>query len=376
MRVAARIFLAVAMIGLTHCGKKQAAAPPAPPDVEVATVTRRDVPVYGEWVATLDGYINAQIQPQVTGYLWKQSYKEGTDVRKGEVLFEIDPRPFEAALQQTKGQLAEAEAQLSKTTLDVARDTPLAKQSAIPQAQLDNDIQARAAATAMVTAAKAQVDQAQLNLGFTKVRSLVDGIAGLAKAQIGDLVSPTTLLTTVSEVKPIKAYFAISEEEYLRAAAAINAAYRGHRIEAAKQVELVLADGTVRKNGWIVLADRQVDVKTGTIRLAAAFNNPNSILRPGQFARIRIQTRVEKNALLVPQRAVVETQGTYQVVTVGDDNKAGIRPVKVGERVGEMWMITEGLQAGERVIVEGIQKAKQGTVVNPKSAPTETAQRE
>jgi len=257
----------------------------------------------------------------------------------------------------------------------VTRDTPLAKQSAIPQAQLDNDIQSKAAATAMVTAAKAQVDQAQLNVGFTKVRSLVDGIAGLAKAQIGDLVGPTTLLTTVSQVQPIKAYFAISEQEYLRAAPAINAAYQAHRL-ARKPIELVLSDGSVRNNGWLVLADRQVDVKTGTIRLAAAFRNPDSILRPGQFARVRVQTRVAKNTLLVPQRAVTETQGTYQVVTVGDDNKASIRPVKVGERVGEMWIVTEGLQPGERVIVEGIQKAKQGAVVNPKSAPAETAQRE
>lgn len=369
------ITIPVMLLALIGCGEQKAAAPASPTDVEVAEVQQRDVPVYGEWIATLDGYVNAQIQPQVTGYLWKQNYREGTVVHHGDVLFEIDPRPFEAVLQQTKGQLAQAEAQLSKTALDVTRDTPLAKQSAIPQAQLDNDIQAKAAAEAMVLAAKAQVEQAELNLSFTKVRSLVDGIAGLAKGQIGDLVGPTTILTTVSQVNPIKAYFAISEQEYLKAAAKISAAYAGRRLGPAAQLELLLADGSVYPHkGAIVLADRQIDVKTGTIRMAGAFDNPSNVLRPGQFARIRIQTDVAKNSLLVPQRSVVETQGAYQVVVVGSDNKAMIRPVKVGERVGQMWMITEGLTAGDRVIVEGLQKVKEGSPVNPKAAPAETAQ--
>jgi RND family efflux transporter MFP subunit len=361
---------------LTGCGEKEKKVLAAAPDVEVAQVEQRDVPIYGEWVATLDGYVNAQIQPQVTGYLWKQNYQEGKVVHKGEVLFEIDPRPFQAILQQTKGQLAQNEAQLSKTSLDVERDTPLAKQSAIPQAQLDNDIQAKAAAEAMVAAAKAQVEQAELNLSFTKVRSLVDGIAGLAKGQIGDLVGPTTLLTTVSQVQPIKAYFALGEQEYLKFAVRINAAAQGklHNVEPMK-LELVLADGsTYAKTGRFIMADRQVDVKTGTIRMAGAFDNPDGILRPGQFARMRIQVGIAKNSLLVPQRSVMETQGSYQVISVGADNKASIRPVKVGERVGQMWIITEGIQSGERVIVEGLQKVKEGTPVNPKTAPHEAAQ--
>jgi membrane fusion protein (multidrug efflux system) len=284
------------------------------------------------------------------------------------VLFEIDPRPFEAALRQTKGQVAQAEAQLGKTKLDVARDTPLAKESAIPQAQLDNDIQANEAANAMVDAAKAQLEQAQLNLGFTKVRSLVSGVAGLAKGQIGDLVGPSTMLTTVSQVEPIKAYFAISEQEYMKFASRISAVTEGRsRMGQQKILELILSDGTVYpRKGWVVLADRQVDVKTGTIRIAGAFENPGGILRPGMFARVRAITGTDKNALLVPQRSVLETQGSYSVVVVGSDNKASIRPVKTSQRVGQMWVITEGVSAGEQVIAEGMQKAKEGAIVRPK----------
>jgi membrane fusion protein (multidrug efflux system) len=367
-RLIKAVLAGLAFLLLSGCGQKQAAAPPPPPDVEVVDVEQRDVPIYSEWVAALDGYVNADIRPQVTGYLIKQNYREGTVVRKGELLFEIDPRPFQAALEQTKGQLAQAEAQLGKTTLDVARDTPLAQQSAIPQAQLDNDIQANAAAKAIVSANKAQVEQAQLNLSFTSVRSLVDGIAGLAKGQIGDLVGPTTVLTTVSQVNPIKAYVAISEQEYMRFATRISEASQGKQVAGAvKNLELVLSDGSLYPHkGWVVVADRQIDVKTGTIRIAGAFDNPGGILRPGQFGRVRAATRLAKDALLVPQRCVVETQGSYQVVVVGAGNKASIRPVKVGERIGQQWIITEGLKPGERVIVEGIQKAKEGAPVNPK----------
>jgi len=352
----------------TGCGKKEAVVAAAPPEVEVAAVVQQDVPIYTECISTLDGYINAQIQPQVTGYLTKQNYREGTFVQKGEVLFEIDPRPFEASLQQAKGHQAEAEAQLGKTRLDVARDTPLAKESAIPQAQLDNDIQANDAAQAMVAASQAQVEQARLNLEFTKVRSLVDGVAGMAKGQIGDLVGPATILTTVSQVEPIKAYFAISEQEYLKFAQRISAVAEGRRqVGERKILELVLSDGTVYpRKGWVVLADRQVDVKTGTIRLAGAFDNPGGILRPGMFGRIRAVTGVDKAALLVPQRSVVETQGSYSVVVVGSNNQASIRPVKTGERVGQMWVITDGVKLGEQVIAEGMQKAREGSPVRPK----------
>src|SRR5215475_8008888 len=359
--------LVLASTLLVGCAKKEV-APPASPEVEITPVTQQDVPVYTECIASLDGYVNAQIQPQVTGYLMTQSYREGTVVHKGEVLFEIDPRPFEASLQHSKGQLAEAEAQLGKTKLDVARDTPLAQESAIPQAQMDNDIQANQAAEAMVAAAKAQVVQAELNLGFTKVRSLVDGVAGLAKAQIGDLVGPTSVLTTVSQVEPIKAYFAISEQEYLRFANRISEFAQGRRTPGGqKNLELLLSDGSVYpRKGWVLLADRQVDPKTGTIRLAGAFDNPGGVLRPGMFGRVRAVTGVDKDALLVPQRSVVETQGTYSVVVVDSNNQASIRPVKTGERVGQMWVITEGVRAGEQVIAEGIQKAKEGGTVRPK----------
>ncbi|MFZ0294295.1 MAG: efflux RND transporter periplasmic adaptor subunit [Candidatus Sulfotelmatobacter sp.] len=352
---------------MSGCAKKEAPAAAAP-EVAITPVIQEDVPLYTECVATLDGYVNAQIQPQVTGYLTKQDYSEGTVVHKGEVLFEIDPRPFDAALQKSKGQLAEAEAQLGKTKLDVARDTPLAKASAIPQAQLDNDIQANEASEAIVTSAKAQVEQAELNLGFTKVRSLITGIAGLAKGQIGDLVGPTTLLTTVSQVEPIKAYFAISEQQYLQFADRIRAVAEGKKQAGGRNnLELILSDGSVYpRKGSVVLADRQVDVKTGTIRIAGAFENPGGILRPGMFARVRAITGVAKNALLVPQRSVIEAQGSYSVIVVDANNQASIRPVKIGDRVGQMWVITEGVKAGEQVIAEGMQKAKEGALVHPK----------
>lgn len=359
-------FAALLMLG--GCASNTQAAPPPPPEVQVVEVQQKDVPIYGEWVAILDGYVNADIRPQVSGYLMKQNYREGSVVHKGDVLFEIDPRPFEAALQQTKGQQAQAEAQLGKTALDVQRDTPLAKQSAIPQAQLDNDIQANAAATAIVDAAKAQVEQARLNLEFTKVRSLVDGVAGMAKGQIGDLVGPTSILTTVSQIQPIKVYFSVSEQEYLPFASRISEVASGKRaVGVNKVLELVLADGSVYPSkGSLLIADRQVDLKTGTIRFAGAFDNAGGILRPGQFARVRFATALAKNALLVPQRSVIETQGSYQVAVVTPENKASIRPVTVGERVGDMWIVKSGVQPSEQVIVEGFQKVREGSPVVPK----------
>ena len=367
----ASVLALAALWPLTGCGENTKAAAPSPPEVQVLPVEQKDVPIYGEWVAILDGYVNADIRPQVTGYLLKQNYREGGLVRKGDVLFEIDPRPFQAALEQAQGQQAQAEAQLSKTTLDVQRDTPLAKQSAIPQAQLDNDIQANAAAKAILKANKAQVEQARLNLGFTKVRSLVSGVAGLAKGQIGDLVSPTTVLTTVSEIQPIKVYFSVSEQEYLPFATRISEVMTGKRAPKKNTLELILADGSIYPHkGSIVTADRQVDLKTGTIRFAADFENPGGVLRPGQFARVRLPISMAEGALLVPQRAVIETQGSYQVAVVTADNKARIRPVKVGERVGSMWIIKEGLEPSEKVIVEGFQKVKEGAPVNPKPFQT------
>src|SRR6267142_828153 len=353
---AALSLLVGALVVLAGCGKP-AAAPGGVPDVKVAAVEQRDVPIISEWVATLDGYVNAQIQPQVTGYLVTQNYKEGSLVRKGDVLFEIDQRPFQAVLDQAKAQLAQAQAQLGKTKLDVDRDTPLAKERAIAQSQLDNDIQANLAAQASVKSAEAQVEQAQLNLEFTHVTSLVDGIAGIAQVQIGNLISPTTILTSVSQVNPIKAYFPISEQEYMHYAARINAHNQQVVPSDAPPFDLILADGTVYpRKGTLLLTNRQVDVTTGSIQLVCAFPNPNNILRPGQFGRVRAAGETRTGALLVPQRAVTELQGTYQVAVVGGDNKVALRPVKVGERVDTMWVIESGVQAGEMVVTEGLQK--------------------
>jgi RND family efflux transporter MFP subunit len=354
---------------LLGCQSPKAASPSPPAEVEVVSVVQQDVPIYGEWVATLDGYVNAQIQPQVSGYLIKQSYKEGSFVRKGQVLFEIDPRPFQAVLDQAKAQLAQAEAQLGKTKLDVDRDTPLAKERAIAQSQLDNDIQANLAAKAAVKSAEAQVEQAQLNLDFTHVTSLVDGIAGIAQVQIGNLVSPTTALTSVSQVNPIKAYFPISEQEYMHFAARINAHNQQEVPSDAPPLDLILADGTVYpRKGTLLLTDRQVDVTTGSIRIVSAFPNPNNILRPGQFGRVRAAPETRTGALLVPQRSVTELQGAYQVAVVGSDDKVTIRPVKVGERVGTMWIIESGVQAGELVVLEGLQKVRDGSLVRVKQS--------
>ena len=355
----------VSFAALSGCGK-QAAAPGIAPDVKVATVEQRDVPIISEWVATLDGYVNAQIQPQVAGYIVQQTYKEGAPVRKGDVLFEIDPRPFQAVLDQAKAQLAQAQAQLGKTKLDVDRDTPLAKERAIAQSQLDNDIQANLAADAAVQSAKAQVEQAQLNLGFTHVTSLVDGIAGIALVQIGNLVSPLTVLTSVSQVNPIKAFFPISEQEYLRLAEKINSQIHLEVPKDAPILDLILSDGTTYpQKGHILYTDRQVDIATGSIRIASAFPNAKNILRPGQFGRVRASTYTRNNALLVPQRAVIEIQGTYQIDVVGSDNKVNVRMVKVGERVGTQWIIDSGVKSGEMVIVEGVQKVREGSSVKP-----------
>jgi RND family efflux transporter MFP subunit len=350
------------------CGGKAAAPPGAPPEVRVIAVAQRDVPIISEWVATLDGYVNAQIQPQVTGYIVKQTYKEGSPVHNGDVLFEIDPRPFKALLDQAKAQLAEAQAQLGKTQLDVDRDTPLAKERAIAQSQLDNDIQANLAARAAVQSAEAQVEQAALNLGFTHVTSLFDGIAGIATVQIGNLVNPSTVLTSVSQINPIKAYFPISEQEYLRLADRINAPQ--DHVDAPKDappLELILADGTVYPSkGRVLYTDRQVDITTGTIRVVSAFPNSKNFLRPGQFGRVRASTYTRTGALLVPQRAVIELQGSYQLAVVGTDNKVSVRIVKVGERVGTEWIIDSGVKPGETVIVEGVQKVRDGVSVTPK----------
>jgi RND family efflux transporter MFP subunit len=355
-------------IFVSGCNRSQARAATSMPEVAVAKVEARDVPMYNEWVATLDGYVNAEIRPQVSGYIIKQDYTEGSLVRKGQVLFEIDPRPFQATLDHAKGDLAQAQAQLGKSTLDVERDTPLADARAIAKSQLDNEVQAKLGAQAAVESAKAAVEQAELNLEWTKVTSLVDGIAGIAQVQMGNLVGSTSILTSVSQVDPIKAFFPISEHEYLLAQSKSKAISRKHTISFfGNSLQLILTDGSIyAQKGKILLADRQVDPGTGTIRVVAAFPNPGNVLRPGQYGRVRVETSTKKDALLLPQSAVVYLQGSYEVAVVGGDHKVSMRAVKPGATVGTMWVIDEGLKPGEQVVVEGLQQIREGTLVTPK----------
>jgi RND family efflux transporter MFP subunit len=363
--------LQVTVVFVAGCGSPKAASPLPIPEVEVASVIQKDVPIYSEWVATLDGYVNAQIQPQVSGYVIRQNYKEGSFVRKGQILFQIDPRPFQALLDQADAQVAQAEAQLGKTQMDVDRDTPLAKERAIAQSQLDNDIQANRAAQAAVKAAKAQIEQAKLNLEFTDVKSLVDGITGIAQVQIGNLVNPTTILTSVSQINPIKAYFSISEQEYIHFAERINAETQKETPANGPPFELILADGSLYpQKGEGLLTNRQVDVSTGSIQIVCSFPNPKNFLRPGQFGRLRAAPDVRHGALLVPQKAVSELQGNYQLAIVGAGNKVNIRPVRVGDRVGPMWIIESGVKAGELVVVEGLLKVQSEATVKIKQPET------
>lgn len=375
----AGILMVLAAACSTGCGNKEQAAPPPPPDVEVVEVAQRDVPITRDWVATLDGKVNAQIHAQVAGYLLKQNYTNGAFVRKGTLLFQIDPGPFQAALDQAKatlaqakGNLARAQAQLGKTQQDVARYTPLAKQQAISQQELDDAVQNNLAAQAQVEsdkaaidAAKAAVDSAQLNLGFTRIESPVDGIAAIATAQVGDLVGPQSpnALTTVSTVNPILVNFTPSEQEYLNVAQLAGGDTEVRKLD----FELQLANGsTYPYKGHIYAINREVDVRTGAILVQAEFPNPDNVLRPGGFGRIGAVVRIQQGALLVPQGAVNELQGGFQVAVVGDDNKVSLRPVKMGAKTGTMWVVAEGLKPGERVIAEGMQKVTDGMVVNPK----------
>jgi RND family efflux transporter MFP subunit len=367
-RSAPLLFLSLTLL-LDACSSGKASPPaPAPPEVSVITAAPETVSISSEWIGTLDGYVNAQIRPQVSGYLVRRSYQEGAPVRQGQVLFEIDPRPFAAVLSQAEGRLAEAQAQLGKTERDLERDRPLAAERAIAQSQLDNDIQAHLAAQAAIQSATAAIETAQLNLGFTKVTSLITGIAAIATAQIGDLVGPATLLTTVSQVDPIKAYFPLSEQEYLRIAGRINGPGTSSELWGGESASLtlVLADGSVYpQRGRFLAADRDIDPKTGTIRISATFPNPARTLRPGQYGRVRAETKTVENAIVVPQRAVTDVQGAPQVRVVGPDNRIATRPVKLGDRVGSGWIIGTGLQPGDRVVVEGA-PAADGSVVNPK----------
>src|SRR5215510_10897443 len=440
--ISTMIVVIVVLLGVLHVAgrsNKPAQATPRPLDVEVVQVAQRDVPVYSEWIGTIDGMVNADIKAQVTGYLLRQDYKEGSFVQKGQLLFEIDPRPFQAALGQANGQVAQfqgqleqansqvaqaeaqvaqansnllhAEAQLAqaqanqvKTQLDVNKYAPLAEQQAVTQQEYDNAAQTNVVAKAQIKAAvetaraglraanaqvgvakaaistvkgqienaRAAVRTAELNLGFTRIIAPIDGVAGVAQAQVGNLISAQSApLTTVSTLDPVKVYFSLSEQEYLNFT-------RRNLIETQQggslaqiELELVLADGkTYAQKGSFYFADRQVDQKTGAIRLAGVFPNPGNVLRPGQYGRVRAVTSTKTGALLAPQRAVTELQGSYQVAVVGGDNRVEIRTVKVGDRAGALWVIEDGLKAGESVVVEGLQRLRPGAAVNPKPYAT------
>jgi membrane fusion protein (multidrug efflux system) len=377
MRTPCLLAVACALPGLIGCKPKPQAATPPPPMVEVTVVTQADVPVIHEWIGVLDGLVNAQIRAQVTGYLTRQNYREGDPIKTGEMLFEIDPRPFQAALDQAKGVLAQAEARLGKTELDVKRYAPLVKDRAISQEEYDDAVQANLEAKAAVVSAKAQVEQAQLNLGFTRITSPIDGIASIARAQLGDLVGPSTgNLTTVSTIDPIKAYYYVTEQAYINFTKLFST--EAGRTQRLKQldIELVLTDGSVYAHkGQIYAVDREIGPTTGALRVEALFPNPDSVLRPGEFARLKVKFELRRDSLLVPQRAVSELQGTYQVAVIEPDNKIHIQQVRVGDRSGNLWVIEGGLQPGQQVVVEGLQKVREGmTVATAPFGAAQTAQ--
>ena len=368
MTNAARVSAVAALLLAPACAR-QDAPPPRPVDVLVVPVVQMDVPVVGEWIGTLDGSVNADIRPKVEGYVQRQLYKEGQFVRRNDLLFEIDPRQFRAALEQARGTLARAEAQLAKSTKDVERFTPLAAQRAISQQELDNALAAEHDARGGLAAARAAVDQAALNLGWTKVTSPIDGIVGIARTQVGDLVNPQSVMTTVSTVDPIRVTIGISEREYMDKAALINRA-NYPTTERGPSLELILEDGTVfPEKGKAVLVDREVNVKTGTLTVKGFFPNPHNILRPGQYARIRATLDVRPHALVVPQKAVTELQGGSRVAVAGADGKADIRAIETGPRVGDLWVVEKGLKPGENVIVSGLQFLRPGMPVTAKAAP-------
>jgi membrane fusion protein (multidrug efflux system) len=387
----AGLLAALLVFFVTRSGAKPTAQSPPLPVVEVAPVEQRDVPVYGEWIGTLSGQVNADVKAQVTGYLLTRNYKEGSYVRKGQLLFEIDPRPFQAALDRAKGQLAQAEAQLVqdqaqlataeanqlKSQLDVERYSPLAEANAVSKQDFDNATQtnlankaqvqaaqaAIAAAKAQIQAGQAAVETATINLSFTRIISPIDGIAGIAQAQVGDLVGAGSgTLTVVSTLDPIRDYFSVSEQEYL----ALQKQFSGSGAERWK-LQLILGDGTTYPHeGEFYFADRQINQNTGAIQLAALFANPGNVLRPGQYGKVRAVLRIQRKGLLIPQAAVTEQQGSYLVAVVGSEGRVAMRPVQVGERTGAMWLIHDGLKPGERVVVEGQQNLRTGMPVQTK----------
>jgi RND family efflux transporter MFP subunit len=370
------------IVGAVRPYKRAMGAPPSTPDVEVVQVQKEDIPIYGDWIGTLDGLVNADVRAQVTGYLLKQGYQEGAFVKQGQLLFQIDPRPFQAALDQAQGQLAQAKASLAnaeavqrRTELDVQRYTPLAKEQAASQQDLDNSVQNNLAAIATVATAKAQiktyeaaVETAKINLDFTNLVAPIDGIAGQAQLQVGALVTPSSgIVTSVSTVDPIKVYFTVGEPQYLAWRRRFPTESSREAADKELRLQLILADGsTYPHDGKFFFADRQVDESTGAIKLAGLFPNPNNILRPGGYAKVRAVIRTQPGALLVPQRAVSELQGGYQVAVVDADNRVDVRTVTVGDKVDNRWIIPSGLNPGDRVVAEGVQRIHTGVRVNPK----------
>jgi len=365
-----RVFAAglalLAIATVVGCKRAGPAAPP-PPEVLVTEVVQKDVPIESEWVGTTVGFVNAQVMPRVQGYLLKQEYKDGARVDEGQLLFTIDDRPYKAALDHAVANLATQRATLRKNQLDVDKYTPLAVRGAVSQQELDNAVQATRASEAQVQAAEAAVTNARLDLGWTKVYAPIRGIAGIAPVQIGDLVTPSTVLTTISQVDPMKVTFPITEREYLRFADFIKEHQETGTATAGPQLDLILTDGsTYPRPGRFYVADRQVDRQTGTILVQALFPNPDAMLRPGLYAKVRAPTETVRGALLVPQRAMIETQGVYQVAVVGSDDKVSLRTVKPGQQVDGLWIIDQGLAPGERVVTEGLQNIRDGIVVTPK----------
>lgn len=364
------VFAILSLVLLAGCEKK--APPPAPPKVDVITVQPQNVPVYEQWVGTMDGLVNAQIRAQVTGYLTEQAYAEGKQVKQGDLLFQIDARPFKAAVDQAEAKLAQDKAQLEKADLDVKRYTPLAKVQAVSEETAIDAVQASLAAKAQVQADQAALETARLNLGWTRVSSPIDGVAGIALGQIGDLVGPSgPLLTTVSTIDPVKVYFQVNEQDYLTFWKTFISTMDTNIADLS--LDLILSDGSTHiHKGRLYSADRQINTTTGTLQVVAVFPNPEATLRPGQYGMVRALTRMETNVFLVPQRAVAELQGSYQVVVVKEEDgkqKSHLRTVTVGRQIGSNWIVESGLEAGDRIVVEGTLKAREGTVVDPQPVP-------
>jgi len=356
------LFLLSGLVLTSACSSEKAKPTPPPPGVTTTPVVQKDVPIYQEWVGNMTGNIDADIRPKVEGFLLNRLYTEGSFVKKGEPLFQLDRRQSQASVEQAQGQLDRAQAALAQAQIDVNRYTPLVAQKAVSQAELDKANSMKRASEAEVAGAQAVLDNAKLNQGWTTVASPISGIAGIAKVGIGDLMTPNTVMATVSDVDPIYIDFSITEQDYLRFVRDKNNASR----DAGRNLELILSDGTVFPHrGHALLVNRAVDERTGTIQVRAEFPNPGNVLRPGQYGRVRAVTEQRKNALVVPQRAIAELQGIYQVGVVGADNTVTIRVVKLGPQFADMWVVDSGLEPGDKVIVDGLQRLRDGMTVAP-----------